>query len=158
MASEFFPRFWSWRICPYVYADHDTSLRTDLNFSYTFDETSGRYPIFFSKPIMICRISIISNGAQAFSIKRLCPGFLFYYIISRVTLDPKRTTGLSNAKPSLNINTSAIFHHSKYPIKSVMNTDLHRTGTIIESKYAGDIPSGHFSAALYGMGTVLRKP
>ncbi len=99
--------------CPYVYADHDTSLRTDLNFSYTFDENfrSVSY-IFLQADNDMSDFDYLEWGT-GLQYQTALPwlSFLLYY--QQGHSRSEENNWFIERKPSLNINTSAIFHHFK---------------------------------------------
>lgn len=99
--------------CPCVYADHDTSLRTDLNFSYTFDKNvRSVFYLFFQADDDMSDFDYLEWGVGLqYQTALHWLSFLLYYQQghSQSELDDWRI----ERKPSLNINTSAIFHHFK---------------------------------------------
>ncbi len=99
--------------CPCVYADHDTSFRTDLNFSYTFDKNvrSVSY-IFFQADEDMSDFDYLEWGlGLQYQTALRWLSFLLYY--QQGHSQSEQDDWHIERKPSLNINTSAIFHHFK---------------------------------------------
>ncbi|PKN53168.1 MAG: hypothetical protein CVU55_02865 [Deltaproteobacteria bacterium HGW-Deltaproteobacteria-13] len=89
----------------YVYADHDTSLRTDLNFSYTFNEQykSVSY-IFLQADKDISNLDYLEWGTglqYQTPVKWL--SFLLYYQQGFSKVEPDNW--LLEQRPSINMNT-----------------------------------------------------
>lgn len=99
--------------CPYVYADHDTSLRTDLNFSYTLDQNFRSVSYIFLQADNDMSDLDYLEWDTGLQYQTALPwlSFLLYY--QQGHSRSEENNWLIERKPSLNINTSAIFHHFK---------------------------------------------
>ena len=98
---------------PCLYADHDTSLRTDLNFNYTIDEQfqSLSY-VFLQTDKDISNVDYLEWGIglqYQTPVKWL--SFLVYYQHGYSKVEPDNW--LLEQRPSINMNTSATFYYFK---------------------------------------------
>ncbi|KQC08314.1 MAG: hypothetical protein APR62_00240 [Smithella sp. SDB] len=98
---------------PCIYADHDTSLRTDLNFSYTFNNQlkSVSY-VFLQADKDVSNFDYLEWGTglqYQTSLKWF--SFLVYYQQSFSKVEPDNW--LLEQKPSINMNTSTILCNFK---------------------------------------------
>jgi hypothetical protein len=98
---------------PCLYADHDTSLRTDLNFSYTFNEQFQNISYIFLQANK--NMSNYDYIEWATGLQYQTPiawlSFLVSYQQGYSKIDPDNWS--LEQRPSININTAATFYHFK---------------------------------------------
>ena len=98
---------------PCVYADHDTSLRTDLNFSNTFDyQFKSVSYVFLQADKDVSNLDYLEWGLglqYQTSLKWL--SFLVYYQHGYSKFEPQNWS--LEQRPSINMNTSTTIFHFK---------------------------------------------
>ena len=94
---------------PYIYADHDTSLRTDLNFSYTFnDQFKSVSYVFLQADKDVSNFDYLEWGiGLQYQTPFKWLSFLVYYQHGYSKLEPQNWS--LEQKPSINLNTSTTF-------------------------------------------------
>lgn len=117
-----------------LYAGHDTSLRTDLNFSYKFNEKYRAVSyVFVQANDEMSNYDYTEWGAGLqYQTPAAWLSFLAYYQ-QGYSKDDDGHWALEQ-KPSINLNLSKIFLISRYSIRFAMNTELRRTGMTPESR------------------------
>jgi hypothetical protein len=98
---------------PFLYADHDTSLRTDLNFNYTINDQFRTVSYVFLQADK--DISNYDYFEWATGLLYQTPvawlSFLLSYQQGYSKIDPDNWS--LEQRPSINMNTSATFHRFK---------------------------------------------
>jgi len=92
---------WMGADAPCLYADHDTSLRTDLNFSYTFDEKYRAVSyVFIQADDEMSNYDYAEWGGGLHSIRRRSPGSHVWFSTSRDTPRMTAVTGSWSKDPA----------------------------------------------------------